>query len=122
MSSSSLPRRDARTGPNPDSVDLYFQGLAWLNKGETPDQWRKREAFLIARSPPIPDNVDALMGSACADQLEGALSFATDPMAAFEPAEAKVAKRALSEQPEGRVRGTVRAIFRTVFGCGSFRP
>ena len=52
----SPPRRDARSrAPNPDSMDLYFQGLAWLNKGADPRQlWRKRAAFSIARSPPIP--------------------------------------------------------------------
>jgi tetratricopeptide (TPR) repeat protein len=46
-----------------------------------------------------PDNVDALVGSARADQLDGALSFATDPMAAFEQAEAKLTK-ALSSIPD----------------------
>ena len=29
--------RRAEQAPNPDSMDLYFQGLAWLNKGRTPD-------------------------------------------------------------------------------------
>ena len=29
--------RRAEQTPNPDSMDLYFQGLAWLNKGWTPD-------------------------------------------------------------------------------------
>jgi DNA-binding transcriptional ArsR family regulator len=37
-------------------------------------------------------------------------------------ASASIVAQALSEQPQGRVRGTVRAIFRAVFGCGSFRP
>ena len=29
--------RRAEQAPTPDSMDLYFQGLAWLNKGATPD-------------------------------------------------------------------------------------
>ena len=29
-------RRAERT-PNPDSMDLYFQGMAWYNKGRNPD-------------------------------------------------------------------------------------
>src|SRR5207342_3103816 len=29
--------RRAEQAPNPDSMDLYFQGLAWLNKGLAPD-------------------------------------------------------------------------------------
>jgi len=46
--------RRAEQAPNPDSMDLYFQGLAWFFKGQTPDTTFKRVAFSIARSPPIP--------------------------------------------------------------------
>jgi hypothetical protein len=46
--------RRAEQALNPDSMDLHFQGLAWHNKGRTPTLWRKRAAFSIARSPPIP--------------------------------------------------------------------
>ena len=28
--------RRAEQAPNPDSMDLYFQGLAWFNKGRDP--------------------------------------------------------------------------------------
>jgi hypothetical protein len=45
-----------------------------------------------------PDNVDALIGSAGAEAIEGANSFVTDPMAAFATAEAKLTK-ALSSAP-----------------------
>ena len=30
---------------NLNSMDLYFQGLAWLNKGMTPDTVAKAQAF-----------------------------------------------------------------------------
>ena len=46
--------RRAETAPNPDSMDLYFQGQAWFNKGLTATILRKRETSSIARSPPIP--------------------------------------------------------------------
>ena len=46
--------RRAEQAPTPDSMDLYFQGLAWLNKGGPLTVSRKREAFSIARSPSIP--------------------------------------------------------------------
>jgi TolB-like protein len=46
--------RRAEKAPNPDSMDLYFQGIAWFNKGLSPDNVTKHEAFSIARSPPIP--------------------------------------------------------------------
>src|SRR5580692_6134617 len=29
--------RRAEQAPNPDSMDLYFQGLAWLNRGYSPE-------------------------------------------------------------------------------------
>ena len=91
--------RRAEQAPNPDSVDLYFQGLAWLNKGETPDQVAQAGGFFDRALAADPDNVDALVGSARADQLVGALSFATDPIAGFERAEAKLTK-ALSSVPD----------------------
>ena len=46
--------RRAEHAPNPDSIDLYFQGLAWLNKGMTPDNVAQARSFLIARLPPTP--------------------------------------------------------------------
>ena len=30
--------RRAQQAPNPDSMDLYFQGLAWLNRGINPEK------------------------------------------------------------------------------------
>ena len=32
----SAEARRAEQAPNPNSMDLYFQGSAWLNKGYTP--------------------------------------------------------------------------------------
>ena len=37
--------RRAEQAPNPDSMDLYFQGLAWLNKGLTPDNLAQARSF-----------------------------------------------------------------------------
>ena len=37
--------RRAERSLHPDAMDLYFQGMACLNKGMTPDTWRKRAAF-----------------------------------------------------------------------------
>jgi TolB-like protein len=45
--------RRAEQALNPDSMDLYFQGRAWLNKGLTPDNVAQARRFFIARSPPI---------------------------------------------------------------------
>jgi hypothetical protein len=46
--------RRAEQAPTSNSMDLYFQGLAWFNKGRTPDNVAQRRAFSIARSPPTP--------------------------------------------------------------------
>ncbi len=91
--------RRAEQAPNPNSMDLYFQGLAWFNKGVTPDNVAQARSFFDRALTADPDNVDALIGSAAADALAGANSFVTDPMAAFAAAEAKLTK-ALSSVPD----------------------
>ncbi len=91
--------RRAQQAPNPDSMDLYFQGLAWFNKGITRDNLAQAQSFFDRALTADPGNVDALIGSARADAVEGANFFVTDPMAAFTAAEAKLAK-ALSSVPD----------------------
>ena len=90
--------RRAERAPTPDSMDLYFQGLAWFNKGATPDNVAQARSFFDRALTADPGNVDALVGSAIADVGQGALFFVTDPMAAFAAAEAKLTK-ALSSVP-----------------------
>ena len=65
--------RRAEQAPNPDSMDLYFQGLAWFNKGRTPDNVAQARSFFDRALAADPDNVDALIGSARADVIEGAI-------------------------------------------------
>jgi TolB-like protein/class 3 adenylate cyclase len=91
--------RRAEQAPNPDSMDLYFQGLAWLNRGAAPDSLVQAHSFFDRALSADPDNVDALVGSARADELEGANSFVTDPVVALAAAEAKLTK-ALSSVPD----------------------
>jgi TolB-like protein/Flp pilus assembly protein TadD len=91
-------RRSEQT-PTPDSMDLYFQGLAWRNKGSTPDNVAQSRRFFDLALSADPDNVDALVASARADVVEGALLFTTDRIAAFAAAEAKLTK-ALSSVPD----------------------
>ena len=80
-------------------MDLYFQGLAWFNRGATPDSVAQARSFFDRALTADPDNVDALVGSAGVDAFEGANAFVTDPMAAFAAAEAKLTK-ALSSVPD----------------------
>ena len=67
--------RRAEQAPTPDSMDLYFQGLAWFNKGRTPDNVAQARSFFDRALAADPDNVDALIGSARADAVEGANSL-----------------------------------------------
>ena len=91
--------RRAERASNPDSVDLYFQGLAWLNMGVTPEHVARAHGLFDRALAVDPDNVDALVGSARADTIAVANSFVTDPSAASAAAEAKLTK-ALSSVPD----------------------
>jgi tetratricopeptide (TPR) repeat protein len=80
-------------------MDLYFQGLAWFNKGFTPDNVAQARSFYDRALTVDPDNVDALVGSAGADFVAGVNIFVSDPTAAFAAAETKLTK-ALSSVPD----------------------
>ena len=85
--------------PNPDSMDHYFQGLAWLNKGQTPESAAQARNFFDRALTADPNNVDILVQSARVDVVQGSFSFVADPIAAFAAAEAKLTK-ALSSVPD----------------------
>ena len=91
--------RRAEQAPTPNSMDLYFQGLACFNKGRTPDNVAQARGFFDRALAADPDNVEALIGSARANVSEGLFSYVPDPMAAFAAAEAKLTK-ALSSVPD----------------------
>ena len=91
--------RRAEKAPTPNSMDFYFQGLAWFNKGIAPDNIAQARSFFDFALSADPDYVDALVGSAGADVVAGALLFTTDRIAAFTAAEAKLTK-ALSSVPD----------------------
>ena len=91
--------RRAEKAPTTDSMDLYFQGMAWLNKGPTPDNVAQARSFFDRALSVDPDNIEALIGSARLDVREGANFFVIDPIAAFAAAEAKLTK-ALSSVPD----------------------
>jgi TolB-like protein/class 3 adenylate cyclase len=94
--------RRAEQTPTPDSVDLYFQGAAWFYKGLTPHNMMQARSYFDRALIEDLDNVDALIGLAGAEAIEGVNSFATDPVASFAAAEAKLTK-ALSSVPDHAV-------------------
>jgi tetratricopeptide (TPR) repeat protein len=91
--------RRAEQAPKPDSMDLYFRGLTWLNKGYSPDNLAQASGFFDRALAADPDNVDALVGSARADVVAVIFQFVTDSAAALSTAEAKLTK-ALSSIPD----------------------
>jgi TolB-like protein/class 3 adenylate cyclase len=91
--------RYAQQAPNPDSMDLFFQGLSWVHRGRTPNHVAQARSFFDRAVAADPDNVDALVGSAAAEIADGGNSFVADPGAAFAAAEAKLS-RALSSFPD----------------------
>ena len=91
--------RRAERSPNPDSMDLYFQGRACLNRGYTPDNTAQARNFFDRALSVDPDNVDALASSGTADAIDGASGFVNNPLAAFAAGEAKLTK-ALSLAPD----------------------
>jgi TolB-like protein len=91
--------RRAEQAPSPDSMDLYFQGMAWFNKGLTPDNLARARSFFDRALAADPGNVDALVASARTVSTEGISSFVADRVAAFAAAEAKLTK-ALSSVPD----------------------
>ena len=65
-----LVAAEARRGeraPNPDSMDLYFQGMAWCNKGITADNLARARGFFERALTLDPGNVGALVGLASVD-------------------------------------------------------
>ena len=70
-----------------------------VQQGYTRDNLAQARSFFDRALTADPGNVDALIGSARADVVDGANFFVTDPMAAFAAAEAKLAK-ALSSVPD----------------------
>ena len=91
--------RRAEQTPSPDSMDLIFQGRAWLNKGLSPTNLAQARRFFDRALAADPSNVDALIGSAITDVTESGLLLAADPMTALAAAEAKLTE-ALSSIPD----------------------
>jgi tetratricopeptide (TPR) repeat protein len=116
-------RRAERT-PTPDSMDLYFQGLALLNKGLTRDTAAQARSFFDRALAADPHNVDALYGSGRVDVGEGEANFVSDAIAAFAAAEAKFSK-VLSSVPDhahvhlnlGYVKVLTKRVAEGIAGC-----
>jgi TolB-like protein/class 3 adenylate cyclase/Tfp pilus assembly protein PilF len=90
--------RRAEKASNSDSMDLYFKGMAWFNRGLTLDNLAQARICFDRAITADRDNVDALTGSARTHVNEGALGGA-NLRAALLAAETQSA-RALSLVPD----------------------
>jgi TolB-like protein/class 3 adenylate cyclase len=93
-----LEARRAEQSPNPDSMDLYFQGMAWANKGVNPEYFAKARVCFEQALTLDPANVDALVGQARIDSEMVGGGLADDRAARLASAEAALNK-ALSLAP-----------------------
>ena len=86
----------AQRASNPDSMDLYFQGMAWFNKGLTRENLAQARGFFERALALDPGNVGAMVGTAGVDSNMG--YFTDDRAGVLARAEATLTK-ALSLAP-----------------------
>ena len=91
--------RRAERAPNPNSMDLYFQGMAWINRGTTPEYMTQARGFFERALELDPRNVEALVGTASVDVMVSITYMTDDQATRLASAEAALA-RALSLAPE----------------------
>ena len=92
MPNSSRQRRGARSRCRaPIPCTSIFRGC-WLNKGRNPGNVAQARRFFDHSLIADPETIDALVGSARVDALEGGYSFVPDPRAALAAAEVKLIK------------------------------
>jgi len=72
--------RRAERISNPDSMDLYFQGMAWLNKGHNLDDLARARHFFESALTLDPANLEASLGTVAVDALS-AQGYRTDDRA-----------------------------------------
>ena len=90
-------RRAERT-PNPDFMDLYFQGMAWFNKGRNPADIARARDFFERALALDPDNFDAVLGRACADAQAATGYYLDEKAKRLASVEANL-NRVLSQSP-----------------------
>ena len=84
--------RRAQRAPLPDSMDLYFQGMACANKGWTPENMAQARGYYEQALALDPGNIEALVGTAGVDCVSSFLFFTDDRAALAAAAEAALTK------------------------------
>jgi TolB-like protein len=91
--------RRAERSANPDATDLVFQGWALINRGWTPEYMAQARGFFERAEALDPQDVEAMVGLALVNDIEGAALLTDDPLARFAAAEA-ISTKALSLAPK----------------------
>jgi TolB-like protein/class 3 adenylate cyclase len=95
----SAEARRAERVPNPDSLDLCFQGMACVAKGHTPEYLSQARAYFEHALTLDPGNIEALVYQALVDILKANIFATSDRAAQLAAAEVALTK-ALSLAPE----------------------
>lgn len=91
--------RRAEQAPQPDSMDLYFRGMAYLSKGFTPEYLAQARSFFERALALDSANVEALVATARVDLVTGNYWMSDDRSTRLARAESTLTK-ALSLAPE----------------------
>jgi hypothetical protein len=84
----SIEARRSERAPNPDSFDLFLQGLAWWNKGPTSENLSQARGCFERALALDPGNVDALVLMASVHYLTATYLFSDDRAERIAAAEA----------------------------------
>ena len=95
--------RRAERMPNPDSMDLYFQGMSVYNKGLTPPRLSEARKLFERALALDPGNVDAMVGAALAGSMFAGTHLSDDRDTHLGVAES-LAVKALCSRPRTRWR------------------
>jgi TolB-like protein/class 3 adenylate cyclase len=90
--------RRAERAPHPDSMDLYFQGMAVANRGFTPENLSQARSLFERALSLDHGNIEALVGMAYADEMRS-IDFQTDDKPVRLAAAEAILTRVLSMMP-----------------------
>jgi TolB-like protein/class 3 adenylate cyclase len=90
--------RRAERAPHPDSMDLYFQGMAIVHRRPSPENLKQAQGMFERALALDPGNVEALVAIAWANTMLGG-AYMTDDRAAHVAAAEAAATKALSLAP-----------------------
>jgi TolB-like protein len=91
--------RRAQRSLRPDAMDMNFQGMAWFNKGLTPENMTQARGFFKRALALDPGNIEALVGTARVDVSAGASFMTNDRATNFTKAE-RTLTEVLSVDPQ----------------------